>query len=151
MVTVICDDDAVWRRAMSRAVRGKHHHAENLREALRITKETQPNVLLLDVLLPDGLGWEAIPQFRAASPNTEIVVVTSFGRMSDGLRVLGEHRAFAYLDKSEGLKAIRSVVRRAFIASCVKSARAALLGPGAVAPPSLLQGQVLFPPAKQTA
>ena len=54
-------------------------------EAVRVAGETQPDVLLLDVQMPDdGLGVEdgieAIPAILAASPDTRVVVVTTFGR-----------------------------------------------------------------------
>lgn len=124
MISVICDDDGVWCRALSKSLGGHVFHANDLETALQLTKEMRPNVILLDVVLPDGIGWEAIPDFRAASPHTEIVVVTAHGRCCDAIRAVGEFGAFAYLDKSEGTRAINEVAREAFIASLVSCAAA---------------------------
>lgn len=120
MTSLICDDDPVWRRLMRRVLGGTVLEAESIEGALMLAKKTAPHVLLLDVILPDGLGWQAIPRFREVSPRTEIVVVSAMPIRTDGLRSIGHgYRAFAYLDKLEGLDGIASVVRRAFHASVV--------------------------------
>jgi|SRR6185312_11596561 len=125
MLSLICDDDTSWRRILERALGGTILSVDTIAEAITLTKKMQPHVVLLDVILPDGIGWEAIPTFRAASPHTEIVVMTAFARRTDGLRAIGEHHAFAYLDKSDGLDTIVRTVRRAFNSSIVGALRGA--------------------------
>lgn len=124
MLSMICDDDPDWRRAVARALDGRVVHAEDLGSALTQFEHIKPTVLLLDVLLPDGIGWEAIPEFRARSPHTQIIVMTALPRRTDGVRSLGEHRAFAYIDKSDGLETIRRTVRRAAMVSLISSVKA---------------------------
>lgn len=123
MRILVCDDDRAWLRAMSRALNAEVLQASTIEAALTVAEKMEPNVLLLDAMLPDGIGWQAIPCFRAASPRTEIVVVTAHPRRTDALRTIGEHRAFAYLDKCESLEVIRRVVRQAFMASVVGAVR----------------------------
>jgi DNA-binding response OmpR family regulator len=108
---------------MSRVLESQVVVAETIEAAVATAGELRPHVILLDAMLPDGIGWEAIPRFRRVSPHSEIVVATALGRLTDGVRAVGEHGAFAYLDKSEGTETIRREMRRAFMASMVGAVR----------------------------
>jgi NarL family two-component system response regulator LiaR len=48
-------------------------------EALEAVLQLRPDVLLLDLQLPRKSGLQMIPEIRAQSPDTKIVVLTSFG------------------------------------------------------------------------
>jgi NarL family two-component system response regulator LiaR len=48
-------------------------------QALAAVIRLQPDVLLLDLQLPGKSGLQIIPEVRAQSPQTKIVVLTSFG------------------------------------------------------------------------
>jgi len=48
-------------------------------EAFEATVRLRPDVLLLDLQLPHKTGLQMIPEIRTESPNTRIVVLTSFG------------------------------------------------------------------------
>ena len=85
-------------------------------EAVRVAGETQPDVLLLDVQMPDdGLGVEdgieAIPAILAASPDTRVVVVTTFGRPGY-LRRAMERGAVGFLVKDTPVDQLVESIRR---------------------------------------
>ncbi|HHT12787.1 MAG TPA: response regulator transcription factor [Propionibacterium sp.] len=85
-------------------------------EAVRVAGETQPDVLLLDVQMPDdGLGVEdgieAIPAILAASPDTRVVVVTTFGRPGY-LRRAMERGAVGFLVKDTPVDRLVESIRR---------------------------------------
>jgi DNA-binding NarL/FixJ family response regulator len=46
--------------------------------AIRACRKLKPNVLILDVNLPDRSGIEAVPQLKAASPATRILLCTAY-------------------------------------------------------------------------
>ncbi|GAB4571367.1 MAG: hypothetical protein Kow0077_07920 [Anaerolineae bacterium] len=50
-------------------------------EALQLVNEHQPDVLLLDLNMPDRSGLEILPQIRAQCPDTRVLVLT--GRTED--------------------------------------------------------------------
>ncbi|HEV2376760.1 MAG TPA: response regulator transcription factor [Streptosporangiaceae bacterium] len=53
-------------------------YARRGREALALAADLQPDVILLDLRLPDMLGSELITGLRARAPHTTVVVFTAF-------------------------------------------------------------------------
>ena len=53
--------------------------AENGIEALRLFKELQPQVVLLDLVMPEMDGLATIPKLLEINPNARILIVTGFG------------------------------------------------------------------------
>ncbi len=51
--------------------------AENGREALRLARELQPDVVLMDLLMPVMGGIEATEEIRSEVPDTEVLALTS--------------------------------------------------------------------------
>lgn len=87
--------------------------AGTLRDAVSLLSEAQPDVLLLDVALPDGDGIDAIPQFLAGG-RTRVVVLTMFAERAVITRAL-EAGASGFVLKSaspqELIDAMRAVCR----------------------------------------
>src|SRR5262249_61384963 len=48
-------------------------------EAIAAAAETQPDVILLDLLMPGLDGLSALPRLREAAPGCEVVVLTASG------------------------------------------------------------------------
>jgi DNA-binding NarL/FixJ family response regulator len=71
--------------------------------------ETQPDVLLLDLSMPELDGLEVIARVRESSPRTGIVVFSGFARERMGSIVLRQG-ADRYLQKGEPLDAVRAAV-----------------------------------------
>lgn len=83
--------------------------AANGREGVEGVGETQPDVVLLDLSMPDMDGLEALPLMREKAPNTRLVVLSGHeaGRVS--LEAL-DQGASRYLNKASDFGAIRSAV-----------------------------------------
>jgi DNA-binding NarL/FixJ family response regulator len=86
--------------------------AKNGEEAVRMAAELQPDVVLMDLVMPvlDGVG--AIAAIKAASPAIEVIALTSV--LDDGA-VIGSIRAGAigYLLKDTDDEALRKAIRAA--------------------------------------
>ncbi|MFL5846967.1 MAG: response regulator transcription factor [Solirubrobacteraceae bacterium] len=80
--------------------------------ALAGVEETRPDVLLLDLSMPERDGLEVIPVVRTASPETAIVVASGFtaARMAPQALELG---AAAYFEKGGSSDVLRRIVRDA--------------------------------------
>src|SRR3954451_8735338 len=69
------------------------------RDAIEQVRRHRPDLLLLDVSMPDMDGMEALPHVREASPETVVVMYTGFdeGGLAHRARALG---AVALIEKS---------------------------------------------------
>ena len=52
--------------------------AESVRQAVIRAAKEQPDIIVMDVQMPDGTGIEACRAIRAHMPNTRVVMLTSF-------------------------------------------------------------------------
>ncbi len=53
--------------------------AANGLEAVGLAKKTQPDVILLDLMMPEMDGLQAAPRIMEVSPRSRIIILTSFG------------------------------------------------------------------------
>lgn len=72
--------------------------AENGQAAIEVASRVQPDLVLLDLLMPVMDGWEALPRIRAKCPRARIVVVSGQDRTMMERRAL-ELGASAYIEK----------------------------------------------------
>ena len=78
---VIADDHAVVRRGLRQVIDAEDDlevvaEAANLTDARRYVRGHHPDVLVLDLNLPEGLSLDSIPEIRTEFPDTQIVVMT---------------------------------------------------------------------------
>jgi DNA-binding NarL/FixJ family response regulator len=83
--------------------------AANGREGVEVVEKTDPDLVLLDLSMPDMDGLEAIPLMRRRAPNARVVVLSGHeaGRVS--LEAL-DQGASRYINKATGLATIPQVV-----------------------------------------
>ncbi len=89
----------------------------NGNEALRLAREHRPDVLLLDIMVPQLNGWEVCRRIKKDSELAAIPVIMVSGRVEEGDKVLGfEVGADDYVTKPfsprELIARIRAVLRR---------------------------------------
>jgi two-component system phosphate regulon response regulator OmpR len=115
---LIVDDDATLSGMLSRllTLEGWSVHAELTgAEGARALARLRPDLVLLDLMLPDANGLDLCRQWRAAHPHLGILMLTARGEPLD--RVLGlEIGADDYLakpfEKRELVARIRALIRR---------------------------------------
>jgi len=70
-------------------------------------------VIVTDVKLPDGSGIELTKKIKANFPDIEIIVITAFGQIKDGVEAM-KNGAFDYLVKGDDDDKLPLTVKRAY-------------------------------------
>ncbi len=70
-------------------------------------------VIVTDVKLPDGSGIELTRKIKSAYPDIEIIVITAFGQIKDGVEAM-KNGAFDYLVKGDDDDKLPLTVKRAY-------------------------------------
>jgi NarL family two-component system response regulator LiaR len=112
---LIADDHPVLREAMRNAFE-QHEDMEVLaeagdgEEAVRLTSELKPDIVIMDIVMPKLSGIDATKQIRRVSPNTAVLVLTAY---DDDRYVIGllEAGAAGYLLKTARSSVLVDAVR----------------------------------------
>lgn len=113
---VVCDDAeemrALLRDALEDGGMDVIGEVDNGQDGLRVIRDLQPDVALLDVSMPGLGGLDLIPRVASSAPDTAIVVLSGFG--ADGVCAHAlELGADRYIVKGEPLESVRGAVRQA--------------------------------------
>jgi len=99
---MIADDSNIVRSKIARAL-GQHGLsiiglASNGREALELFRTARPEVVTMDLTMPEMDGIECIRQIRAIDPKVRILVVSALSDKATAIQALKEG-AQGFLDK----------------------------------------------------
>jgi DNA-binding NtrC family response regulator len=132
---LLVDDDAAFRGVMAGELERLHFlvtTAASGEEALVRLGEDNPDVVLLDLKLPDMDGLEVLKMAKERSPNSEIIMLTGHGSIDTAIEAI-RLGAFDYVCKPCPLDEVELRIQRALERRALRS-RAALLERG-LAPP----------------
>lgn len=90
--------------------------APTIAEGLACFEQFRPDVVVLDINLPDGSGMEAFHTIRAADPKCPVLFVTAHGTTETALEAMKEG-AFDYLVKPVDLERLTELLGRALEAA----------------------------------
>lgn len=116
LVTIsIIEDDQKFALLLKKLIEQEEDMAcvaiyNNLKSSLSDLAQNPPDVVLLDIQLPDGLGSDYVDVLRKVSPESRFIMCTSFDDdtyIFDSLR----HGAMGYLVKSDPADSIIASIR----------------------------------------
>ena len=84
----------------------------NGKEAVSLANELHPDVILMDLIMPEMTGIEATKEIMATLPNTKIIIITSFYDDEQVFPAI-EAGAFSYLLKTASADEIIATIRKA--------------------------------------
>jgi len=87
--------------------------AGTVADGWRRVLEDQPDVIVLDLNLPDGSGLDLFEQIRATNPMRPVIFVTARGTTDTAIEVM-KRGAFDYLAKPTDLERMSQLLNRAF-------------------------------------
>jgi DNA-binding NarL/FixJ family response regulator len=113
---LVVDDHPVWRQSVAAGLEEAGctvaGTAGDGAQALRVAAATRPEVVLLDLHLPDMSGAEVIRRLLAADPSVRVVVLSASGERQDVLDAMTAG-ATGYLVKSAQFSEMLEAVRAA--------------------------------------
>ncbi|UOQ98346.1 sigma-54 dependent transcriptional regulator [Hymenobacter sp. 5317J-9] len=114
---LIVDDETELRHLLARVLELEGYtvlQAPDARRGLEALREHSDEVLVVlsDVKLPDGHGVDLLPRYRAAAPLAEVILLTAYGTVPDGVQAM-KLGAFDYLTKGDSDDQLVVVVGRA--------------------------------------
>ncbi|WP_439657577.1 ATP-binding protein [Lentzea sp. HUAS TT2] len=87
--------------------------AGNGLDAIFVTAETSPDLVLLDLAMPMLDGLQALPEIHAACPTAKIVVLSGYGTDQVARQAL-ERGATTYVEKGGSLRNLTGMLQRLF-------------------------------------
>lgn len=116
MATILLIDDDLGNHHILRRIGSKMGHevftAVNLASGYSLAEQVLPDVIFLDVMLPDGIGLDSISKLKALPCAPEIIVMTAFADAGGAEQALSLG-AWEYTQKGMSLDAIRLLLERA--------------------------------------
>ena len=105
---IISDDHRLVAEGIAKLIDGSNiAHvvaiAENLSETGRLLADKRPDVLLLDVAMPDGDGIDSIKHLRDANPGQKVIILTTYAEPAVIRRAL-DSGANGYILKNTGIE-----------------------------------------------
>src|SRR4051812_36461148 len=102
---MVVDDHPMWREAVARDLDDAGYDVVAStgegRQAVRLVAATRPDVVVLDLQLPDLSGVEALRGLLAARPEVRVLMLSASGEQRDVLEAV-KAGASGYLLKSAG-------------------------------------------------
>lgn len=112
---LIIDDEEKLRTLLARIISLEGFEvlqAPDSKTAFRKLEQTETDVVLCDVKLPDGNGVEIAKRIKEKYPDTEIILLTAYGNIPDGVQAV-KNGAFDYITKGDDNNKIIPLLYRA--------------------------------------
>jgi DNA-binding response OmpR family regulator len=118
MRIIVVEDDADYAEIIADSLRFDAHEvvvAEGAESALRLATRTEPDLAIVDVMLPDGSGLDVAQTLTSEEPAVPVIMLSSLDRSQDVVAGFA-HGADDYIRKpfhpSELIARVRAAARR---------------------------------------
>ncbi len=111
---MIVDDDMEYRENLKEILDDAGYPndtAGSVKEALKKLDAQQFDVILLDFMMPDIDGINAIEKFKKINPNSKIIMITAFASIENAVRAI-KKGASEYIPKPFKIEALLSMIKQ---------------------------------------
>jgi DNA-binding NtrC family response regulator len=113
---LIVDDEATARKFVSEALTDAGYdaiEAGNLKEANKAIDTGAADIILLDVMLPDGSGLSLLDRLAMENPRPPVILITAFGEVDTAVEAM-KKGAQDFLQKPLDLERLLQAIDRSF-------------------------------------
>jgi len=111
---LVADDDSSIRSLLKQLLSDEGYavvEATTGTEVVEKVKDSNPDLVIMDVRMPELDGIEALSKLKVSSPKTSVLIMTAFGSSNNAIRAM-ELGAFDYITKPFELDKISHTVKR---------------------------------------
>jgi len=115
-VVLVVDDENLVRWSLKQKLEGGGYEvleASDAAQAITLFKENMPDLVTLDVRLPDTNGLKVLLEMKRLAPATPIIMITAFGAVDDAVKAL-QIGAYDYLEKPINFERLLHSLSNAF-------------------------------------
>jgi DNA-binding NtrC family response regulator len=112
---LVVDDDSLLRKLVAEQLSRSDFDAapaDSGKSALSTLRETDYDVVLLDIMMPDMSGLDALREIRKLDDPPEVIMLTADTSLATGVEAM-RHGAYDYLTKPATLDEMEAVLRKA--------------------------------------
>ena len=113
---LLADDHTITREGTRRLIEADAHfqvvgEADNGEDAVRLTRELAPDLVILDISMPGRSGVDAAAEIRRSAPAVKILILTGYGNHAQYARALAQLGVQGYLAKSASSRELLQTIR----------------------------------------
>jgi two-component system, NtrC family, response regulator AtoC len=86
--------------------------AESVQDAIKKVNELEPDIVILDQILPDGLGHDVLTQFKDRLTMMPVIMLTAVDRSQTAVQAL-KLGAFDYITKPVNIEELKIIITKA--------------------------------------
>ncbi len=111
---LVVDDEAGPREALRMILNVEHdvHTASSGQQALAMIEESKPDLVFLDIRMPEMDGTEVLRRIKEMAPDVEVAMITAYAAVQSAQRAM-RLGALDYITKPFGVAEVEAVVERA--------------------------------------
>ena len=120
---LVVDDERLIRWSMKQKLEAWGYQvseAEDLQQALKKLQLELPDLITLDLNLPDGSGMDVLKQARLIQPNLPVIIITAFGVVDVAVQAL-KMGAYDFIEKPINFEKLENSIRNALEAHRLKA------------------------------
>ena len=88
---LLVEDENVFAKAVKKHLQRSGYKVEwagDLETARKLFKEAQPDLVLLDMRLPDGSGLDLLSEIKSSNTNASVLVMSAYGELEDAVSAM---------------------------------------------------------------